>query len=109
MPLLFGILAAMSAYAFARKASAQETNIVLLRAAIPFGGPIPMGAVAALLAAQQEYGGGAAAPWAFKVRIVGLPQYEGGPLTGLFLTNTLGARAGEFLEFSADKIQNLET
>ncbi len=106
MPILFGALAALGAFLFAKHAGAQSQTIVLLRAASPFGGPILPGSVASLLGDRTGTG---LPPFAFKVRVVALPSALGGAFTGLFLTDTLGAKAGEFLEFDLDKIQNVES
>lgn len=109
MPLVFGLLAALGAFAVVRGASASERLLTLLRATVPFTGVATMGSVVALLADRgKDAGGVPLAPLAFKVRIVGLPPVPGANITAVFLTDTLGAKAGQFLEFTPDKIQNVD-
>lgn len=107
MPLLFGILAALGAFAVARGAAAQDRALVLLRSPMPFGGALVPGSVVSLLA-QVAALNDTRPPYAFKVRLVGTPATPDGVYTAVFLADTLGARAGEFLEFTHDKIQNVE-
>lgn len=114
MPLVLGFLAALGALVFGGSARAQGGQggvLVLVRATMPFPGPVVVGTVASLLAVVQDAfaPGGFAPPLAFRVRVVGLPEGGRPNYTGVFLTDVLGARAGEFLEFSPDKIQNVST
>ena len=108
MPFLLGILAALGAIAVSRPsvASGGDRVIVLLRALVPFSGPVGVGATVALLADRRD-AVGPVPPLGFKVRVVGIPDSGTPNYTGVFFSDVLGAKAGEFLEFAADKIQNV--
>jgi len=113
VPILLGLLAALGLFAVSKPSLGQGSDrvLVLLRAAMPFGGPVVVGSVVALLAEHRDAfaPGGIAPPIAFKVRVVGVPDSGTPNYTAVFLSPVLGAQAGEFLEFAADKIQNVST
>jgi len=111
VPILLGLLAALGLFTIAKPAAGQSGRvIVLLRAPVIFGGSVNVGNVVALLAEHKDAfaPGGISPPVAFKVRLVGTPDAGTPNFTGIFLTPVLGARPGEFLEFSQDKIQNVD-
>lgn len=106
MPFVLGILAALGVFAAASTARARSNEVELVRAKVPFVGPVLIGAIAVLVARQRTIEG-EDPPRAFKVQVVGVPHASSPDFTGLLLEPVAPMRGGDFLTFAADKISNV--